>query len=245
MTIMANRLIDLTGVRFTNLVVCSLFEKRGIRKVIHWLCECDCGNHHIASGDNLKSGKVKSCGCLRKIPPNKQCLIGQKFQRLLVLNYAEKKTKSTRYLCLCDCGQYKEVDHSELKKLTTRSCGCLAKELASLRRKNNQFGSKNASYNPLLTSKDRIDRRISKNHREWSLKVKQKHNFTCVFCYDDTGHNLVSHHMYGYADYPKLRFDIDNGVCLCENCHKDFHKTCGNKHNTKEQFLEWLSDDIL
>lgn len=29
-----------------------------------WKCKCDCGNEHVVSGGNLKSGDVKSCGCL-------------------------------------------------------------------------------------------------------------------------------------------------------------------------------------
>lgn len=31
-----------------------------------WLCKCSCGSDHITSGDSLRTGKVKSCGCYRK-----------------------------------------------------------------------------------------------------------------------------------------------------------------------------------
>lgn len=31
----------------------------------YWLCRCDCGRETIAYGGNLRSGKTKSCGCLR------------------------------------------------------------------------------------------------------------------------------------------------------------------------------------
>jgi hypothetical protein len=30
-----------------------------------WLCQCDCGNFHKTTGDLLRSGHTKSCGCLR------------------------------------------------------------------------------------------------------------------------------------------------------------------------------------
>lgn len=33
----------------------------GIR---YWLCQCDCGNKHIVGTNDLKRGKVSSCGCL-------------------------------------------------------------------------------------------------------------------------------------------------------------------------------------
>lgn len=33
----------------------------------YWDCVCDCGNlYPHARGDSLRSGKLKSCGCLRK-----------------------------------------------------------------------------------------------------------------------------------------------------------------------------------
>lgn len=33
-----------------------------------WFCRCECGNHKIVPGERLrnKSGRVRSCGCLRK-----------------------------------------------------------------------------------------------------------------------------------------------------------------------------------
>ena len=57
------RLIDLSGARFGRLVVVGIAGKKGKR--LCWLCKCDCGSEHLASGDVLKNGHVKSCGCLK------------------------------------------------------------------------------------------------------------------------------------------------------------------------------------
>jgi hypothetical protein len=57
---------DLTGKRFGRLTV---IEKSLIKQGHHicWVCRCDCGNIvPLVSGDNLKIGDIKSCGCLRK-----------------------------------------------------------------------------------------------------------------------------------------------------------------------------------
>lgn len=56
-------------------------------------------------------------------------IIGKKFNRLLVLNETEKRTKnrSKIYLCLCDCGIEKEICGDKLKR-GTKSCGCLKAE---------------------------------------------------------------------------------------------------------------------
>ena len=53
---------DLSGQRFGLLtVVKRLFDYKNVT----YLCKCDCGNYHIATMGHLKSGTVKSCGCLK------------------------------------------------------------------------------------------------------------------------------------------------------------------------------------
>ena len=64
--------IDLTGQRFGKLFVKKQLKERGNRGQIKWECVCDCGNKHITSGESIRSGKSKSCGCNRKTPPNKE-----------------------------------------------------------------------------------------------------------------------------------------------------------------------------
>jgi hypothetical protein len=55
--------IDLTGEKFGRLTV---LKKDGhIKKCIAWLCRCECGNIHRVTGNCLKSGGTKSCGCIR------------------------------------------------------------------------------------------------------------------------------------------------------------------------------------
>jgi len=66
--------IDLTGKRFGRLVILNKSIQRGNKGQIKWDCICDCGNYHTVTGESLRSGRSKSCGCLRKeyIPPNKK-----------------------------------------------------------------------------------------------------------------------------------------------------------------------------
>lgn len=62
---MAKNLENLIGMRFNKLVVVERAEnsKQGKRM---WICKCDCGRtkQKPVSTYELKSGKVKSCGCL-------------------------------------------------------------------------------------------------------------------------------------------------------------------------------------
>ena len=72
-------------------------------------------------------------------------LIGQRFGRLEVLFRVENdKDGRTRWLCKCDCGNEREVLGKCLRNGHTQSCGCLNKEVVSLKsfkdRTNERYG---------------------------------------------------------------------------------------------------------
>ena len=73
------------------------------------------------------------------------------------------------------------------------------------------------------------------------MNVFKRDNYTCRCCGKDT-HNNVSHHLDGYNWCIEKRLDVDNGVTLCESCHKEFHSIYGYGNNTKEQFEEWIEN---
>lgn len=56
---------DLTGMKFNMLTVIKRIENSKHNKA-RWYCKCDCGNYTNVVGSSLKSGKVKSCGCLKR-----------------------------------------------------------------------------------------------------------------------------------------------------------------------------------
>ena len=58
------KFLDRTGIRYGRLLVIALRGKDHRGKYV-WACKCDCGNEKDVVGDNLSSGKSKSCGCLK------------------------------------------------------------------------------------------------------------------------------------------------------------------------------------
>lgn len=58
-------MIDLSGVRIGIITVVSYDGTRG-RNRNAWLCKCDCGKEFYALSGNLRSGRVKSCGCIKR-----------------------------------------------------------------------------------------------------------------------------------------------------------------------------------
>lgn len=56
--------INLTGEQYGRLTV---KEYAGILSGrTHWFCQCECGNVIITSSNSLRTGRTKSCGCIRK-----------------------------------------------------------------------------------------------------------------------------------------------------------------------------------
>lgn len=58
------KFIDITGQKFGRLTVIGRAEKRHSR--IYWACRCECGNTKEFLAFNVRSGHVKSCGCLHR-----------------------------------------------------------------------------------------------------------------------------------------------------------------------------------
>ena len=75
--------------------------------------------------------------------------------------------------------------------------------------------------------------RHSIEFRLWREAVFTRDNWTCQAC----GHrnkkgnrrDLNAHHILSFAEFPHKRFDINNGITLCINCHRKT-KNYG-KHN--------------
>jgi hypothetical protein len=77
--------------------------------------------------------------------------------------------------------------------------------------------------------------------RQWAKAVKDRDRFTCRPC-GAMDRRLVSHHLYDYATHPELRYVLDNGLCLCRDCHDAFHTWNGSrvKPCTAEAYEQWL-----
>jgi len=129
------------GLKFSRLTV---LKQEGLynNKRKTYLCECVCGNTTKTAICHLKSGAVKSCGCLLKEQSRengqlrKKCLLNKRFGNLIVISEKEHTPRGIVWFCKCDCGGEKNVLGVNLRKNNgTRSCGCIAKSNLLLRNK--------------------------------------------------------------------------------------------------------------
>jgi len=54
-------------------------------------------------------------------------------------------------------------------------------------------------------------------YKKWRSLCMERDNYECQECGD--GGYLTVHRIKSFAHYPELRFDLSNGVTLCEECH--------------------------
>ncbi len=57
-------------------------------------------------------------------------------------------------------------------------------------------------------------------YREWRTAVYERDDYTCQSC-GERGGQLEAHHIRAYAECAELRFDVGNGVTLCQRCHRE------------------------
>jgi hypothetical protein len=85
--------------------------------------------------------------------------------------------------------------------------------------------------------------RNSFESRMWRKLCFERDNYTCKKT-GIRGGQLHCHHIESFSLYPELRFDVNNGVTLSKEAHKEFHAIYGNKNNTREQFEEFMKERI-
>lgn len=122
-------LIDLSGKVFGRLTVVKY--SHSLKRKAFWECICSCGNSITVRGYNLTTGKTRSCSCLRQeLKPliRKNIVVGQKFNLLTVLSFSHSN-RGAWWNCQCDCGTINKVRGGALRFGSTKSCGCLQKEI--------------------------------------------------------------------------------------------------------------------
>lgn len=105
-----------------------------------------------------------------------------------------------------------------------------------------KFREKNPNWNYNKTDEERKNDRSYPEYKEWRKSIYKRDNYICQKCGEIAG-ILNAHHLEGYANNKELRTTLENGITLCESCHKDFHHQYGKGNNTKQQFIEFIGSN--
>lgn len=85
--------LDLTNQKFGKLIVIKKMPSQGGKT--YWLCRCDCGKDTVVQTCHLRSGAIKSCGCLIAKPTHPVVAFRKRIKIALVEAFGHK--------CAC-CG---------------------------------------------------------------------------------------------------------------------------------------------
>lgn len=124
--------------------------------------------------------------------------------------------------------QFKQVFEQVLKqKFKENENGRLENDFASeiIRKNPEQKGCSHWNWNGGISSEN-LKIRMSKEYKDWRFKVFERDSYTCKNC--GSRKNIQAHHIKLFSKFKELRFCVDNGVTLCEKCHKEIHKTNKN-----------------
>lgn len=106
------------------------------------------------------------------------------------------------------------------------------------------IGENNGSWRGGI-SKGRRGSNCGKKHREWRNSVFERDKYTCKKCGAKSGCGkkiiLNAHHVMPFAYYPSLRFEISNGMTLCDRCHI-VETSRERKINWTNQFVKRIPD---
>ena len=89
------------------------------------------------------------------------------------------------------------------------------------------------SFNPKAQKIIKKEQESKAKLKAWSLRVRKIGK--CDVC--ENAENLSAHHLYDKNTHPTLRYQDENGVCLCITCHNNFHKMyTGASQTTPSQY---------
>lgn len=212
----------------------------GSSKKVWWKCEKSIHKDYQREINNSVIYDFRCHECVKKSHYRIDNLINKQFNYLTVTELDVKRTKmgkGTYWFCDCKCGtKHKSVLASHLKSGKTQSCGCLWLD---------DDKKSTHIYDNTPTSKQRKERRSAK-YIKWRNEVIVKDDYTCQCC-GKYGGKLNVHHIQNFSENEKLRYDINNAITLCVECHGvpisgSFHNIYGTTNNTSKQLEEYINN---
>jgi hypothetical protein len=207
-------------------------EYKNARDILQY--KCNCGRISKTRLTHfLRGHRCRSCGT--KQTKGKLSFSYKEVKNTFKINGCEllsKKYKRSHDILdyRCFCGRKSKITFAHfLSGERCKKCGI-----------EKLTGKNNPNYNPDLTDEDRINRRKIPENEIWRKAIYIKYDYTCQRCFQRGG-KLNAHHIQNYSTNKELRFEENNGVILCEKCHKKFHKKYGNKNNTQQQLDKFVN----
>jgi hypothetical protein len=217
-------------------------------------CLCDkCNEKYNSKKSTLLTqkhkGLCKSCSCQINEYNNVKDITGKIFNKLTVIKLHKNIHGGEKYWeCLCDCGNTKIASGRSLKTGKTTSCGCYRKEVIQniiipklIEKNKKQTGKNHPNWDSTKSNKERFTIR----KHEMSILREQtfkRDNHTCQCCFQRGSKVLNAHHILPFSKHVELRYDLNNLITLCYDCHTTYHSKY--KKNINQETLNQFKKEI-
>ncbi len=189
---------------------------------------------------NIRHFKCPQCSRLESYSKRRSNLTNMRFGELFVIGYDQElslRRKRPYWKCECSCGKIISTSASNLLTGDATTCGD---------RTVHYSGDNNGNWKGGVTP-ELLKERTSSKYNKWRDEVYKKDWYTCQCC--GKSHKIIkhAHHLQNFSENKKLRYDVKNGILLCEECHSaviegGFHYIYGTINNTPEQLEEYIKE---
>lgn len=208
---------------------CSLecsYESRGKKNATRFLTHCErCSKEFYTTPSKVANGHGKYCSRECTFPPHfttcKHC--GKEFRY---------SPSSERQFCSKECANLSEQKSEHSRRGTLAAWSNPEKRAsiaAGIKRRSESEEWRSAAHfqkgenHPRYKGNRQARQGASQyQYKKWHKDVLKKCNYTCQQC-GKRGGRLEAHHVKPWASNPELRFDVSNGIALCEDCHLSTH----------------------
>lgn len=66
---------------------------------------------------------------------------------------------------------------------------------------------------------ERSGARVCIEYKKWAKEVKTRDKYKCRIADENCSDGIIAHHILGFASYPELRYQTNNGITLCHAHH--------------------------
>lgn len=182
-------------------------------KAVEKICT-QCNKSYLGA----KNRKYCSYNCAKKAREKKVKLICFSCSKEFETQEWNKKAKFCSFACKVKSQTSEEVDVicNNCKKTFKRKLYKIIDNNYCSKSCANQF---NKGCNHYEYKEHLHDKNFKLACKQWSLKIRERDQYTCQLCGNTDKNVLEAHHIKEKSKFPEVIFDFNNGITLCLKCH--------------------------
>ena len=167
-----------------------------------------------------RENKERAILKMREYTQNNKEAISEYKHNWYLQNRGDRKDRPERIAVACSyCGKELLVQPNIHKRNENHYCDFKCRDFGY---RESQKGDKSHFWKGGKTKESRLERTSAK-YKAWRTAVFKRDNYICQICGKEKNRCIHAHHIKSFAEFPKLRYIISNGLTACIDCHSWIH----------------------